>query len=237
MLIFCVSLQQVNNIFRGTYMSKAPFIVFEGIDGCGKTSVIAAIKRRYPFLFCTREPGGTFVAEQIRSLLLSPKGALLSPQEQMTLFFAARQIHLHEVIESKRQEGVPVVSDRFDGSTFAFQKCVERDGSGNHELIEFFMSLRNNVVAGKEPSLYIYLQVDPGVGARRRSTASGQDANHFDNAQLEEQERRSVAYDAFLGMVRLSGVSRVEVVDANQPLDQVIQECLFLIAKELGTAA
>jgi dTMP kinase len=101
---------------------RAPFIVLEGIDGCGETSAVKAIAKRFQQVHTTRDPGGTFLAERIRDFLLSEKGAILSLEEQMTQFFAARQISISEVIDRKRGEGVPVISDRFDSSTFAFQK-------------------------------------------------------------------------------------------------------------------
>ena len=197
-------------------MKKVPFIVFEGIDGCGKTSVVQAIGKAFPRIHLTREPGGTPIAEDIRKLLLSEKGALLTPYEQMTLFFAARSNHLDRLIEPKRQAGVPVVSDRFDSSTFTFQKCMRRDRTFDVDLFVRFQQLRDEVVLGRDPTLYVYLLVDPRVGMRRRALASDQELNHFDLASLEEQERRHMSYAYILKSIETSGNSSVCTVDANK---------------------
>ncbi len=188
----------------------APFIVFCGIDGCGKTSAIKAVGEKFPTVDTTREPGGTPLAENIRNLLLSEKGGILSPLEQMHLFFAGRHIHIHERILPKRKSGIPVVSDRFDGSTFAFQRCLSLVAEKieiNQPLYEEFFRLREQVVHHCEPSLYIYLEVDPVIGMRRRAFAREQELNHFDLANIEEQKRRAVSYRTFFKHIRTRGIS------------------------------
>ena len=218
-------------------MKKAPFVVIEGIDGCGKTSAVKAIAKRYPNIHVTREPGGTLLAERIRSFLLSEKGAILSPEEQMTMFFAARQIHLAEVIEVKRGAGIPVVTDRFDGSTFAFQKCLNIENGlvvGDSKLFDEFFLLRDHVVVPYAPTLYIYMNVDPEEGMRRRALDRDQDMNHFDLASIKEQQRRSASYERFFSVVCHSGGSRVVTIDANLHKHQVIQLVLATIHDELA---
>lgn len=215
-------------------MKKAPFIVFEGIDGCGKTSVVQAVGCEFPGIKITREPGGTPLAEDIRDLLLSEKGAILSPKEQMTLFFAARSIHLETLIEPLRFKGIPVVSDRFDLSTFAFQKCMKIDGTFDVELFTRFTQLKDSVVFGKDPSLYVYLEVDPKVGVARRAVAKNQELNHFDLASLEEQYRRDASYKHILGSVKNSGTSKVVFVDANKSKEDVLRQCLDIVREELS---
>lgn len=216
---------------------KAKFIVIEGIDGCGKTSAVKAIGDTFPDIYLTREPGGTFLAEKIRNILLSEKGAILSPEEQMDLFFAARQIHLFEVIKEKMKKGVSVVSDRFDASTFAFQKCVQiANGKPviSDYLYDEFFKRRDHVVAGCEPTLYIYMNVDPEEGMRRRALARNQDVNHFDLASLEEQKRRDLSYQVFFELIRKARTSRVVVVDANQNKGKMIHDIISVIREELG---
>lgn len=218
-------------------VNRAPFIVFEGIDGCGKTSACNAVAKNYPTIHLTREPGGAYLSEKIRNILLSDKGANLSPEEQMDLFFAARQIHLFEVINTKRNVGIPVFSDRFDASTFAFQKCVDVVGGLpllNLPLYEEFFKRREHVVKGQEPSLYVYLNVDPVEGMRRRALARNQKVNHFDLAGLEEQKRRAASYEIFFDWVKQVRTSRVVVIDANQNQGKTIHDVMQVIAEELG---
>ncbi len=215
----------------------AKFIVIEGIDGCGKTSAVEAIGKTFPDIHLTREPGGTFLAEKIRNILLSEKGAILSPEEQMDLFFAARQIHLFEVIKEKIKKNVSVVSDRFDASTFAFQKCVQVDHGKpviSDQLYNEFFKRRDHVVAGCEPSLYIYMSVDPEEGMRRRALARNQDVNHFDLASLEEQKRRDLSYQIFFELLRKSKTSRVAFINANQNKGKTIHDVIAIVREELG---
>ncbi len=216
---------------------KAPFIAFCGIDGCGKTSAIKAIEEKFPKAHVTREPGGTYIAEKIREILLSDTGAILSPKEQMDLFFVARQSHLLEIIEPKRNRGIPVVSDRFDACTFAYQKCItmvnENCFEKQNDLYERFFEHRKHIVSGYEPSLYVYLRVDPEEGIRRRALAKNQEINHFDIAKLGEQKRRHASYEIFFDFVVSVGTSRVCVIDANQNQGKVIHDVIHVVGKEI----
>ena len=217
-------------------MQKGKFIVIEGIDGCGKTSAVKAIQKHHPSIHITREPGGTLLAERIRTFLLSEKGAILSPEEQMTMFFSARQIHLAEFIEEKRKQGGTVVSDRLDGSTFAFQKCLNIvDGQvvGNQTLFDEFFRLRDHVVVPYAPTLYIYMKVDPEEGMRRRALDRNQEMNHFDLASLQEQRRRDVSYERFFNIISHEGRSRVVLIDTNRHQHEVLQAVLSAVQDEL----
>ena len=214
----------------------AKFIVIEGIDGCGKTSAITAVGKKFPNIHITREPGGPLLAEKIREILLSEKGSILSSSEQMDLFFAARQIHILETIKIKRDQGTHVISDRFDASTFAFQKCIEVIGERsyiNNDLYDKFFSLRNHVVIPCEPSLYIYMKVDPEEGMKRRALARNQNINHFDLASLEEQKRRDISYHKFFEIVEKSTSSRVAVIDANQSQTKTIDVVVEVVTGEV----
>lgn len=102
-----------------------PFIVFEGIDGCGKST---QIKRLSAYLrnngidhVLTREPGGTPLAEEIRQLLLKTGGEAPVPKTELFLYEACRAQHVEKVIQPALQTKKWVISDRFAASTVAFQ--------------------------------------------------------------------------------------------------------------------
>ncbi len=102
--------------------AKGLFISFEGIDGAGKSTHIAALVDRFRAqgrtVTQTREPGGTRLAESLRELVLhQPMDALT----EALLVFAARRDHLQQVIEPALSRGDIVVSDRFTDATFAYQ--------------------------------------------------------------------------------------------------------------------
>ena len=100
------------------------FISFEGIDGAGKSTHIDAfsqmLKERHPDrgLVKTREPGGTALGEQLRSLLLD---APMHLETEALLMFAARREHIAQVIDPELASGKIVISDRFTDASFAYQ--------------------------------------------------------------------------------------------------------------------
>ena len=100
------------------------FISFEGIDGAGKSTHIDSfcklMKGRYPEreVVVTREPGGTALGEQLRSLLLN---APMNLETEALLMFAARREHIAQVIEPALKAGKIVISDRFTDASFAYQ--------------------------------------------------------------------------------------------------------------------
>src|SRR5438876_1018963 len=98
------------------------FITFEGIDGAGKSTHIDALVERLRQaghdVVCTREPGGTALAEQLREMVLhSPMDALT----EALLVFAARRDHVQQVIAPALAQGRTVLCDRFTDASFAYQ--------------------------------------------------------------------------------------------------------------------
>lgn len=100
------------------------FISFEGIDGAGKSTHIEAfgrlIQQRYPTreIVMTREPGGTQLGEQLRTMLLNTP---MNLETEALLMFAARREHIAQVIEPALMAGKIVISDRFTDASFAYQ--------------------------------------------------------------------------------------------------------------------
>jgi dTMP kinase len=111
---------------------KGLFIVFEGIDGAGKTTqarllATALIRRGHPVVL-TREPGGTPVGEKIRSLLLDPVLAGLNPLAEALLYAGARAELVARIIRPALAQGRVVISDRFVDSSLAYQgygRCLD----------------------------------------------------------------------------------------------------------------
>ena len=98
------------------------FITFEGIDGAGKSTHIEALAQRLSdrgaTVVCTREPGGTPLAEKLRDLILHTTMDALT---EVLLMFAARRDHLRQVIVPALERGDTVICDRFTDATFAYQ--------------------------------------------------------------------------------------------------------------------
>ena len=101
------------------------FISIEGIEGAGKSTQLAFIQRylieKGIKLVVTREPGGTDLGEQIRTLLLTPTETAMAVDTELLLMFAARAEHIEQVIKPALERGDWVLSDRFVDATFAYQ--------------------------------------------------------------------------------------------------------------------
>ncbi|MBU6503464.1 MAG: dTMP kinase [Burkholderiaceae bacterium] len=171
------------------------FISFEGIDGAGKSTHIealaAAFRAHGRAVTQTREPGGTPLAEKLRTLVLNdPMDALT----EALLIFAARRDHLTRVIESALARGDVVLCDRFTDATFAYQ------GGGRGFDLEVLSVLERWVQSGKglqgdsilQPDMTLWFDLAPEVAAERLSGARVPD--RFEAQPVEFFRRVAQAY-------------------------------------------
>jgi len=193
---------------------KSRFITFEGIDGAGKSSQIAAavalIKSRGRSIVQTREPGGTPLAEKLRALLLHEAMHL---ETEAMLMFAARREHLAVVIEPALAEGRWVVSDRFTDATYAYQV----GGRGLDEAR--FTALEQWVHPHLQPDLTLLFDLDP-VEAARRLAGTGEAPDRFEREKADFFERVRNAY------LRRAAAdpARIRIIDAAQPPEAIRRE-------------
>ena len=163
------------------------FITFEGIDGAGKSTHIAALqdwlRGRGHEVMLTREPGGSALAEQLRELLLhQPMDALT----ETLLVFAARRDHLQDCIEPALARGVTVLCDRFTDATFAYQ------GGGRGFDGAVLAQLEQWVQQGRQPDLTLWFDLPPTLAAERRAAARAPD--RFESQGLDFFDRVREAY-------------------------------------------
>jgi dTMP kinase len=202
-------------------MTASCFITFEGIDGAGKSTHIAAtaewLRGQGRPVLLTREPGGTPLAEALRSLVLQqPMDALT----ESLLVFAARRDHLQQAIEPALARGEVVLCDRFTDATFAYQ------GGGRGFDTTVLATLEAWVQQGRQPDLTLWFDVDPAVAAQRRAAARA--ADRFEAEDL-----------AFFGRVRAGYAARaaaqpqrfVRIDAAQAPADVSAQVLAALQAK------
>ena len=125
------------------------FFVFDGIDGCGKSTQLDYAKRRLTAegrkVVTTREPGGTVIAETIRTLILSPEYVEMVPECELLLYAAARAQHVREKILPALTAGAVVLCDRFDLATYAYQ------GFGRHISLDLLRTINNAATGGLSP--------------------------------------------------------------------------------------
>ncbi|MFA9440254.1 dTMP kinase [Uliginosibacterium sp. sgz301328] len=192
------------------------FVTFEGIDGAGKSTQIAAvvdaIRARGLEVVQTREPGGTPLGEKLRELVLHEP---MNLETEALLMFAARREHLAALIEPALARGAWVVSDRFTDATYAYQV----GGRGLAE--DKFRTLEHWVHAHLQPDLTFVFDVDPAVAAQR--LASGRDqADRFEREQRDFFVR---VREAYLARAR-AFPARVAVVDAARAPEAVTTDVL-----------
>lgn len=203
---------------------RGRFITFEGIDGAGKSSQIAAcadwVRARGHTLQLSREPGGTPLGEQLREILLHQA---MHPETEALLMFAARREHLAQLIEPALARGEWVISDRFSDASFAYQ-C---GGRGVDETK--FLALEAWVHPGLQPDLTFVFDVPPAVAAER--LARGRDgADRFEREQRDFFERVRAAY---LHRAECSG-GRIVVLDATRSLAEVSAAMLACLEERLA---
>ena len=151
---------------------KGKFIVLEGIDGCGKTTQINELSKWLPksglikknaTLIKTREPGGSVLGREIREMILN-NNKTNSPSflTELLLYSADRAEHISKVISPALKNGNWIISDRFSGSTLAYQ------GYGRKINIDIIKQLENIVCQNIRPDLTFFLDLSPEESILRR---------------------------------------------------------------------
>ncbi|WP_440904007.1 dTMP kinase [Catenovulum sp. SX2] len=194
-------------------MNLGKFIVIEGLEGAGKSSAISVVTdflRQQGIDFVqTREPGGTPLAENLRSLVKS-----VQQQEQVTaetellIMYASRSQLIHNVISPALTSGKWVVGDRHDMSSRAYQ------GGGRQISRDLIEPIRQCVLKNFKPDLTIYLDVSPEVGLSR-----AQARGELDRIELEQIEFFQRTRQAYLDIA--NSEANIETVNAEQDMAQV----------------
>lgn len=199
-------------------MSKGLFITLEGGEGSGKSTQIKTLAARLRDegheVVTTREPGGTPEAEKIRDLLVKRDGGAWTPVAEILLLFAARQMHVENLIKPALAAGKIVISDRFTDSTRAYQSYGHGAAAG---MVEGINKL---ALDGFSPDLTFILDVpvETGLaraGKRLKRDKSGED--RFENLDTSFHERLRQGY---LDIARKEP-DRCVVVDASQPMEKI----------------
>ena len=215
----------------GTTRPRGTFITFEGPEGAGKTSQLeraaASLAARGRDVIATREPGGTWLGEQLRSVLLARTGAT-APTDATTdalLFNAARRQLVNEVIRPALDAGTSVLCARFADSTLAYQ------GYGAGVPLERLARLEAAATEGLTPDLTILLDVPPEVGLARKSPG---EVTRFE-AEFDLAFHRRVR-DGFLALAA-AGPGRFVVIDATRSQDDVAAAIDHVLERTLPVGA
>ena len=170
-------------------MKRGLFITLEGNDGAGKTTMAKKAleylqKKGYRAIY-TREPGGSMIAEKIRTVLLDPENTKMDAITEAILYAASRRQHLVEVVLPALEEGTIVLCDRFIDSSLAYQ------GEGRKLGMDAIEQLNQFAIQGCMPDLTLFLAIDEKTSQARLKARD----EKKDRLELEEeafQDRKSV---------------------------------------------
>jgi dTMP kinase len=208
------------------------FITFEGIEGVGKsTQLVRAagyLRRSGLEVVMTREPGGTPLAETIRRLVLEPHQDTVDGVSELLLMFAARSLHLTNLIEPALARGAWVLCDRFTDATEAYQ------GAGRGIPLKHIRALEDIAQRGRRPDLTLLLDAPVDL-ATARTAQRGAPSDRFESEQGEFFQRVRDGYLAILArepkrVVRIDATRTVEAVATD------VAEALDHFANDLGRA-
>lgn len=193
-------------------MRKGKFITLEGGEGSGKSTCMAFIKawleENNIEYIVTREPGGTPLAEEIRSLILSHREEKMHDETELLLMFAARSQHINEKIKPAIEAGKWVISDRFVDSSYVYQGAAR---GGNLAQID---QLAAWVLQGCKPDRTLLFDVPVDVGLSRVSKRAQSDRLDDEPVAFHQMVR-----DAFLQRVKTN--DHYALINAAQSIEQV----------------
>ncbi|SCE76272.1 thymidylate kinase [Micromonospora chokoriensis] len=211
------------------FVSTGLFVVFEGGEGAGKSTQLAALAERLRGqgrdVVVTREPGATAVGQRIRSLVLDTSGdEAPSPRAEALLYAADRAHHVATVVRPALVRGGVVISDRYVDSSLAYQ------GAGRTLPVDEVSWLSSWATGGLKPDLVVLLDVEPHTGLSRVVSR---------NAGTDRLEAESVAFHervryAFLDLAA-ADPKRYLVLDASRPADEITGQVVRRVEEMLGS--
>ena len=199
-------------------MVRGKFITFEGGEGCGKSTQVKrlkeALEREGVKVLLTREPGGTWLSEEIRRLIKDQTTDAPCDRSELLLFLAARAQLVRNVIRPALEAGTWVVSDRFSDSTLAYQ------GYGRGLPLDILKDMNDFACEGLKPDLTLLLEVSPETARarlRRREAATNTAADRIELAGDEFHARLRKGFEE----LAKAEPWRILPIDANGTVDEV----------------
>ena len=194
------------------------FITFEGGEGSGKTTHLKRLAHYLRDLgdevVETRDPGGTTIGKEIRTLLLSPESAATSDSAELLLYEASRAQLVREVITPAIARGAVVLCDRFTDSTLAYQ------GFGRGLDQDLIRQLNRFVTGGLGPELTILLDLDPRIGLERCTRSIRAGRSFRDRIAAEPLAFHQKIREGYLTLAR-EEPDRFRVIDASLSVAQI----------------
>lgn len=192
------------------------FITFEGNDGSGKSSALQTVKKElieqgFDVLY-TREPGGSYIAEKIRELILDKDNLGMDPKTEALLYAASRREHITKTIIPALEEGKIILCDRFLDSSLAYQGYARELGIDN------VLNMNQFATDGLFPDLTILVCTRPEIGMLRIK----KDERDMDRLEVEKISFHNKVYEGYLSIADRFQ-DRVVVVNGEQTKEEVLE--------------
>lgn len=194
------------------------FITLEGIEGCGKTTIINKLKiylnQNGKDVIVTREPGGSYLGNDLRAILLNPNNNI-NPAAELYLFLADRAQHINDIILPAIHDNKIVLCDRYMDSTIAYQgygRGIEAD------VITAISQLANLV-----PDITFLLDLPVHIGLSRIKKRI--DSPLEDKFDSERTEFHELVREGFLYLAK-QNPKRIKVIDASKNIEDVFKACI-----------
>lgn len=199
-------------------MKQGYFISLEGVEGVGKSTALLYIQSlldeaKIPYVL-TREPGGTPLAEKVRSLLLAEHDETMSDITELLLMFAARAQNVKEIILPALEQGKWVVADRFTDASFAYQ------GGGRGVCLQSIATLAKMVQGDLQPDMTLLLDAPVQVGFERIHSRGAKDRIETEKIEFFERVRQQYLASA------KKYPQRFYLIEASLSLPKVKQQLL-----------
>ncbi len=195
---------------------KGLFITFEGPDGSGKTTQIEMVRKHLEHkgysAVLTREPGGTYIGEKIRDIILDKTHTEMDYVTEALLYAASRAQHVAELIMPNLDNGITVICDRFVDSSIVYQ------GYGR-KLGDCVRIINEIAIKGCVPDATFLLKVDPRSLTERRSLGE------MDRLELEKIEYHVAVYEAYLTLEKLYP-DRIIGIDATRGISEISEDII-----------
>lgn len=208
-------------------IKKGLLITFEGIEGSGKTTQIKAVSRwlknKGLGVVLTREPGGTPLADRIRSILLDAKAKGISASMELFLYEVARRDHLSEVILPSLQKGKIVLCDRFTDATLAYQ------GYGRGLSMKIIEVMNRTATGGLKPDLTFLFDLPVEAGLQR----AGKRTRGLDRLEKESKSFHQKVRNGYLTLARKEK-RRFKVIHAKESRREIFAQICREVDRKLG---
>ena len=204
-------------------MKKGCFIVFEGGEGSGKSTILEMI---YDYInemgvecIKTREPGGIKISEQIREVILDKRNTAMDGRTEALLYAAARRQHLVEKVIPALEEGKVVLCDRFIDSSLAYQGYARALG------IEEIFKINEFAIGEYMPNISILFDLDPRIGLERINKNKDREVNRLDLEDMDFHYKVREGYNE----VFETSKGRIIKIDASKTIDEVFENVKKII--------